>query len=78
MSVLEKILSHVNSHNKIIEQEKMWKEKEKRERSSRSSRKGDHKRKKSKHCKCFLEIQIETFLLNGKCSNHFPYLRMLK
>ncbi len=47
MNILGKILSQVNAHNKVIEQDKMWKEKEKNDKQR------EEKDKYSSNCKFF-------------------------
>ena len=47
MSVLEKVLAQVKAHNKILEQEKMWKEKERDEKRKSRRKSSDDKRKKT-------------------------------
>ena len=50
MSVLEKVLGQVKAYNKILEQDKMWKEKERDEkRRSRRKSSDDHKKKTCKY-----------------------------
>jgi len=46
MSVLEKVLGQVKAYNKILEQDKMWKDKE-RDQKKRSRRSSDDKKKKT-------------------------------
>ena len=52
MSILEKVLGHVNAHNKILEQNKMWTDKEKRERARKRE---EEDNRKNKHCKFILK-----------------------
>jgi len=59
MSVLEKVLGQVKAYNKILEQEKMWKDKEKEEHKRSRRKSSDEKG----HCKYLLKFFFVSILV---------------
>jgi len=51
MNVLGRVLNQVTAHNKILEQDKMWKEKDKKDGSRERDR--DHRDRSKSNCKFF-------------------------